>query len=297
MSELKSSTRITLTGMLFLLPAFCFVLFAIFIPTIWNSILSLQKWNGFRQKSWVGIDNYRLLIQDDKFWKSLYNSTYIAVGSTLLGVAVGLLLAILLFKVGKWEGAIFRLVFFMPVMLPLALIGLLFTFVYNPEMGLLNQFLVLIGADSLKHAWLSNSATVLICITIVGAWRVFGLTMMLCFAAIQSIPASLFEASKIDGASFIRQVVSIILPIIKPIIQLCCVFTLAISFKTYDLVWVMTKGGPGVLSQTVPINMLKTAFTYNEFGYSAAMGFILTLVVMIITVITRKALGGESHEY
>jgi ABC-type sugar transport system permease subunit len=285
------------TGILFMLPALAFIAFAIFIPTIWNIILSFQEWDGYLHREWVGFQNYIEALQDENVLKSLYNSIYMAVAITIAALVIGIALAGFLYRLGRREGAVYRLILFMPVMLPVAIIGLLFTFMYNPEMGLINQFLRAIGLDSWTRAWLENPQTVLLCIIIVGIWRLTGLTMMLCFAAMQNIPTSLFESSKLDGASYARQFFSIVLPLIKPIIQLSAVFTLVLAFKSYDLVFVMTEGGPGILSRTIPLQMIDTAFTYSEFGYSAAMGFLLTVAVMLIILITNKLLQGPTYEY
>lgn len=297
MPQFIDRNRSRIIGILLLTPAALLILNAFYIPIIWNVILSFQHWDGFGDKVWAQLDNYKDLFQDSIYWKSVYHSLYIAVGSTFVAVFVGLILAILIFKVSSREGAFFRLVFFLPVMLPLAVVALLYTFVYNPEMGMLNQLLKIIGLGNLQHAWLADPNTVLAAITFVGAWKSFGLTMILCFAAIQSIPTSLMEASRIDGAGYFRQVFSIILPLIKPIILLSVVFTLTKNFKTYDLVFVMTRGGPGNASQIVPIYMLNTGFSYNEFGYAAAMACVLTVIVIIITIFTRLALRGENYEY
>ena len=295
--QIKKSFTKTITGILFLIPTLIFVAFSLFIPTIWNFILSFQEWDGFNDKKWVLFSNYIKAFQDDVLLKCLYNSVFLAVVTTLSSVVLGVILAGLIFRLGRVEGSIYRLIIFMPVMIPLAIIGLLFTFIYNPEMGLLNQFLVLIGLKGLTAAWLENQATIMWCIAIVGIWRITGLTMMLSFAGMQMIPVSLFESCKLDGAGYFRQFFSIMLPLVKPIIQLSTVFTLAISFKTYDLVFVMTKGGPAGFSKTIPLHMIDTSFGYNEFGYSSAMGFILTVIVMAIILLVNKFLGGEQYEF
>ncbi len=285
------------TGILFMLPALAFIAFAIFIPTIWNVVLSFQEWDGFLHREWVGFHNYKEALLEENVRKSLFNSIYLAVAMTFAALVIGTGLAGFIYRLGRREGAIYRLILFMPVMLPVAIIGLLFTFMYNPEMGLINQLLRTIGLGSWAQAWLENPDTVLLSIIIVGIWRLTGLTMMLVFAAMQNIPVSLFESSKLEGASYARQFFSIVLPLIKPIVQLSAIFTLVLAFKSYDLVFVMTEGGPGILSRTIPLQMIDTAFTYSEFGYSAAMGFLLTLAVMLIILITSRILRGTSYEY
>lgn len=293
----KLHYKAMVTGILFLIPSVILITFAVFIPTVWNLLLSFQNWDGYLERSWVGFANYKEVFHDSTTRESLYHSVELAVVSTLFALVLGVALAAFVYKLGRKEGALYRLFIYMPAMLPLAIIGLLFAFIYNPEMGLINQFLRLVGGDSLTQAWLENQHTVMAAIIVVGIWRIAGLTMMLCFAAMQGIPTSLFESCRLDGAGYGRQFFSIVLPLIRPIIQLSAVFTLVMQFKTYDLVFVMTGGGPGTISKTIPLQMIDTAFNYNEYGLSAAMGFTLTVVVAGFIWIANRVLGGESYEY
>jgi ABC-type sugar transport system permease subunit len=290
--------RITMsTGILFLIPALIFIIFSIFIPTIWTFALSFLKWDGMTNYEWVGAKNYIQVITDDLTKITLSNSVFLGVISTLIAVCIGVLLSAFIYPLGRREGTTYRLILFMPTMIPLAIVALLFSFIYSPEMGLINQFLRLVGLDSLTSAWLEKKSTVMWSIIIVGIWRIAGLTMMLCFAALQSIPNSLLESSRLEGASYFKQWIHIIFPLIKPIIRLAAIFTLVIQFKTYDLVYVLTGGGPGDISKTVPLHMIDTAFIFNEFGASSAMGFLLTIIVMFCIFGLNYILKGEQYEY
>lgn len=286
-----------ITTALFLLPAIAVMIFTVYIPFGWNGVLSFQEWNGFAEPEFIGFDNFAKIFNDATAMRALGNSIFLAVFGTAFAVTLGITLAGLIFKVTRKEGALYRLIIFLPVMLPTAVVGLLFTFVFNHDVGLLNNFLRAIGLGQYAMAWLENSNTVMWCLVAVNVWKVAGLTMMLCYAAMQLLPESIFESSRIDGASYLRQFFSLILPLIKPTILISAVYSLVLNFKSYDLVFVMTRGGPGTVSQTVPINMMKTAFAFNEFGYSAAMGLVLCAVVILVIVIVRRILKGESYEY
>lgn len=281
----------------FMFPAYVFIVFGLIIPGVWNVILSFQEWDGFQKKKFVGFQNYVNAFQDSIFRKSVCNSILIALTTMIVAVALGLLLALMIYQLGKKEGALYRLILFMPAMIPLSIFGLLFTFIYNSDMGLLNQFLRLVGMEGLTNAWLENSSTVLPCIITVGILRLMGMPMMLCFVALQSIPTELLEVSRIDGATYRQQIVYVLLPLIKPTIVLCMVFVLLNAFKTYDLVYVLTRGGPGNISMTVPIYMQKTAFTYSKFGYSSTMGVLMAFVVIGSVLLTKKAVKGETYEF
>ena len=286
-----------LLGLILVLPALLFILMDIAIPIIWNVVLSFQRWSGLGPIEWAGFSNFTTVITDEVTRTSFVNSIIIAVVSGLIAIIGGLLLAVLIFRMSRKEGAFYRLVFFTPNMLPLTVVGLLFVFIYNPDVGLLNNVLGAVGLDVLKHAWLAENGIVLMAIAFTGGWKVAGLTMMLCYTAIASIPSSLLEAGKIDGAGYFKQVRMVILPMIKPTIQMCSLLTIIITFKTYDLVYVMTKGGPGDMSRTVPLRMLDVGFIYSEFGHSAAIGTVFTLIVMVIVFVIRKATRGEVYEY
>jgi raffinose/stachyose/melibiose transport system permease protein len=293
----KREFSLKTTSILFLVPAFAFIAFSVYIPAIWNFILSFQEWDGFQKRNWIFFDNYIRAVQDPMFLKCTFNSVFLGLVVTIFAVVLGIALAAMIYKLGIVEGAINRLIIFMPVMLPMAIVSLLFSFIYNPEMGLLNQILNTIGLGSLSNAWLENLNTIMWCIAIVGIWKIVGLTMILCFAAMQMIPQSLLESSKIDGAGSILQFFRIIMPLIKPVIKLSVVFNIVMNFKSYDLVYVLTGGGPGSVSKIVPIYMIDSAFTFNEFGYSSSLGFLLTVVVMIIIFFFNRVLKGEQYEY
>ena len=281
----------------FLFPALLFMAMSVYIPFGWNGVLSFQEWNGFMPAEWVGLENYVQFFKDPQATKSLLNSLFLAVVSTAGAVVLGLFLASVVYKLGKKEGAFCRLIIFLPVMLPTAVVGLLFTFVFNPEMGILNNLLEAIGLSQWTKAWLENKDTVMWCIAFVNIWKMTGLTMMLSFASMQMLPESIFDSSKLDGASYPRQLFKIVFPLIMPTIAMAATYSLAVNFKSYDMVFVMTRGGPGTTSQTIPLLMMKTAFNFNEFGYSAGQGMVLAVVVMLVVLLVQRLLKGESYEY
>lgn len=281
----------------FLLPAIICMLFSVYIPFGWNGILSFQEWNGFSPASWCGMKNYVRFFEDAEAVRSIGNSFFVATVSTAGAVILGLFLSALVYKLGRVEGAFCRLIIFLPVMLPTAVVGLLFTFVFNPEMGILNNLLRSVGLSQWTKAWLENSDTVMWCIALVNVWKMTGLTMMLSFASMQMLPDSIFESAKMEGAGYVRQVFSIILPLIKPTILMAATYSLVVNFKSYDIVFVLTRGGPGTTSETIPLLMMKTAFNFNEFGYSAGLGMVLAVVVMLTVIVLQRLLKGETYEY
>lgn len=293
----KKTNSVSRTGVLFLLPALIFVVGCNVVPFVWNFILSFQNWNGFGGADFVGITNYATILKDPLVWKSILNSVIYAVCSTTGGVLIGLLLATFIFRMAGKEGSFFRLVLYSPAMIPTAVVGLMFVFFYNPEMGLLNSFLKLIGLENLTNVWLQNKNTALVCIILVAIWKCAGSVMMLCFASMQTVPVSLYESSELDGATFWKQMTHITYPLIKPMILLATINTLGGQYKSYDLIFTMTQGGPGNLTTTVPIYMTKTAFNFGKFGNAAAVGVIFTFIVAASIILARTLLRGDEYEF
>lgn len=293
----KKKSTVSITGILYLIPALVFVIYFNVIPFVWNLVLSFQNWNGFSAAEFVGIKNFTELVSDSVFQKSLLNSVLYAFCSTAGGVLLGLMLATFIYKLGDKEGSVYRLILYSPAMVPTAVVGLMFVFFFNPEMGLLNSFLKVIGLTDLQHVWLQEKGTAMACLIFVAIWKCAGSVMMMCFASMQTLPASLYESAKIDGASFWQQMFKITYPLIKPMILLATINTLGGQYKSYDLIQTMTQGGPGNLTSTVPIIMTKTAFTFGKFGKAASYGVIFTIVVAISIILVRYILRGEEYEF
>ncbi|MBB6732095.1 carbohydrate ABC transporter permease [Cohnella zeiphila] len=296
--SLKSSaSSLRILGILFVLPSMLFIAFSMLVPIVWNAAMSLTTWNGMTAVKWTGFANYAKVFEDAVTVRGFIYSLQIAVVSSALAIAAGLLLALAIYKTGPKEGAFYRFVFFSPAMMPFVIIGFLFVFILSPDVGLLNSVLGALGLQNLQHAWLSEPGTVVWTIAVIGGWRFSGLVMILCYTAMTTIPSSMFEAARLEGMGYARQVRMIILPLIMPTVRLVTLLMLILAFKTYDIVFIMTKGGPGDSSRTVPVRMLDVAFQYNEFGYASAIGVLLTILVSLVIVIVQRLARGESYEY
>ncbi len=284
-------------GIALLIPAAIFIAFTVFIPVGWNLVLSFAEWSPLANMRMVGLDNYIQLFQDQTTLNGFKYSIIIALVSAAIALTLGMLLALLVYRTGNREGTVLRLIFFAPSMMPFIVIGLMFAFILDPATGLVNQILGVFGLESLQHAWLSEPGLVLWVLAAVSGWKGSGAVMMLFYTAIVTIPASMFEAARLEGAGYFRQIRIIILPLIMPTIRLVSLLVLIGSFKTYDVVVTMTKGGPGDYSKTVPMQMLDVAFKYNEFGFSAAIGVLFTVLVGVVIFIATKLARGDVYEY
>lgn len=293
-SRLKS--KYTLIGILFLLPAVIIYLIFVLIPFFDSLVLSFQSWDGFSDRKFIGLTNYARAFQDTTFQTGIRNSVYLGFFSSIVSVIVGVILAWLLLYVGRRSGAFFRTILFSPSMIPAVITGLIFGFVFEPDMGVLNNLLGALGLHNMQTAWLTNRATVLNCLLFVSAWKQVGLTMVLCFAGMQSINMSLIESSRLDGANDFHIFTKIIIPLTMPIIQLSAIFALMSGLKIYDTVVALTNGGPARFSIVMPMWILENTFSYNDFGYGAAMSMIFVVIVLIGMVLVKKVVRGDSYE-
>lgn len=284
-------------GLILLLPAMILLLLFCAVPFFSNIYLSFLKWDGYNQAEFVGLKNYISVFANSLSFRAFKNSLLYAFTSTLSAVVLGLLMATLIIRLSEREGGIFRVILYSPAMLPTAVVGVMFVFFFNPEMGLLNSFFRLIGLESFRHVWLQDKTTAMACLIFVAIWKCSGSVMMIVFAAMQNIPRSLYESSYLEGASYHQQVMKITLPLIKPTIALAAISTLGGQFKSYDLIFSMTQGGPADLTTTVPIVMKKYAFSFGSFGTAAAMGVLFTIVVAVSLIALRWSLRGETYEY
>ncbi len=297
MNKTKLNAKITMLGILFCIPAFCFMIFTVMVPIVWNIALSFTEWNGNTAPAFIGISNYINVLTSSASLRAFSNSIFIALVSTAVAMFLGSTSALLIYRMGKREGSFYRFIFYAPSMMPMSVVGLLFTFILAPDKGLVNSFLGLIGLENLQHAWLADPDTVLMTIAMVSGWRFSGITMILVFSALISIPTSLFEASRLDGSTYFTEVVHIMVPLVKPTLQLTLSLILLSSFRTYDMVYALTRGGPGDFSVTAPIAMINYTFSYNKFGEGATMSVLLTLLVVTCVVIVRRGVKGEQYEY
>lgn len=289
--------KLRILGILLVLPALLFIAFAMIVPFFWNIGMSFMNWNGFSGMTWNGMAAYAKTFQDIVTMKGISYSIQIAVTSTVIAVVFGVLFALAIYKVGMKEGAFYRFVFFAPSMMPVVVIGFLFTFILATDIGLLNKLLEIAGLASLTRAWLAEPGVVIWSIGVIGGWRSAGFVMILVYAAVVTIPSSMFEAARLEGMGYLRQIRTIILPLIMPTLRLTVILMLIVTFKTYDIIAIMTKGGPGDLSRTVPVRLLDVAFQYNDFGYAAAIGVLLTVLVVIVIAAAQLLVRGQSHEY
>lgn len=278
----------------FLFPAFIFFVLVVFVPIILSCYYSTLEWDGIGKSTFIGLSNYKDLFvnNSDGFTQSIKNSLLFALLS-VLELPIPLFFAIVLAKGVKGEN-FFMKVYFIPVLMSTVVVGQLWMKVYNPEYGLLNTFLNAIGLGTMTRPWLGDGKTALFATFVAILWQYIGYHMLLMYAAIKSISTDIYEAAKIDGASGVKTAIRITIPLIAPMLKVCVIFSVIGSLKIFDLVYVLTNGGPAHASEVPSTLMVNTIFLRSMYGYGSSMAMFIILECLIFTVIIQKLFKTEN---
>ncbi len=270
---------------LYILPALLFIAVLIVIPLLLSGYFGLMDWDGIGAMEFIGLDNYIAAMEDSKFWESTLHSFLLAVFSAL-SLLIYLVVALIL--ASKIKGANFlKKIYLIPMLLSSVAIAQLWIKVYNPSNGMLNSILVSLGVEN-PPAWLADPNIVLYAIFIPIIWQYAGFYILIYYAALKNIPESIIEAAKIDGASPIQIALKIKFPLIMTVFKVTIVLAIVGSLKYFDLIYVMTGGGPNGASEVMASYMYKLAFSSYDFGYGSAIGFLLLIITLIVTYFIRK---------
>lgn len=274
----------------YLFPAMLLILLFIYYPIIQNIIYSLFRWSAFsHNKVFIGFSNYKRLFHDPIFYIAIKNNSIYAIISVICQCGIGLILAAILEeKVMRRFQELFRTIYFLPAVISMTVVGLLWQLVYNPNIGIVNALLNLIGLSKFTHVWLGENKTAIYAVIFVSQWQYVGYIMLLYIVAIQKIPEELYESAMIDGANRIKCFFNITIPQIKEMIFVATVITVIGSFKLFDEIYVMTAGGPGRSTEVLASYMYRAAFRNDEMGYAAAFATIIFIVTFLLTWLQFK---------
>ncbi|MGQ4668759.1 carbohydrate ABC transporter permease [Metabacillus halosaccharovorans] len=279
-----------ITPILFMLPTILFLGLFIYIPLIQNFYNSFFEFSVFSQsKEFVGFSKIKELLVDEVVFIALNNNVKYAIISVLLQVFFALVLAAILEdKFFRRFAPALRVIYFMPVMISISVIALLFGFVYNPQIGLLNSFLELVGLDQFAKPWLGNSTTAIYSVIAMSQWQSIGLITMLFIVAIQKIPKDLYEAAEIDGAGKIRRFFSVTVPQVKEAMFVNLLVTVTGSILVFNEPYILTNGGPGNSSITLAVHMYQTGFIKDDMGYASTLATLIFLLSAAFALIQIK---------
>ncbi|MFT4219839.1 MAG: sugar ABC transporter permease [Microbacterium sp.] len=278
-----------LAAVLFLVPALGFLLVFVAYPLANAGMLSFFKWDGFSPREWIGFDNFTRLFADEVFWSSLKNNALIAVAAIVFQVGLGMVIAYWLVRVVPRFKRTAMFLYVIPVVISEICIGLLWQFVYNPYFGLLNGFLDLIGLGSLEQGWLGDRNLAMPAVLVVMNLTYLGLYILLFVAAFQDVDESVYEAAALDGAGHFRTFFGISVPMIFSNVQATVLLAVVTSFKTFSLVFVMTRGGPNNATDVVSTYLFKVGFGNFEAGYASAIGIAQLVITAVVGVFVLTA--------
>ncbi len=282
---MKPTRRIT--PWLFLAPGLAVFGAAVLLPMVLTLGYSFTEWDGFGPMTFVGLDNYTRAIGDDLFRDSFVHVVVYIAATIVLEVGVGLALAglITMRRAGMW----FRVAIFVPVMLPLVVVAVLWSFVYNPDFGLINGALETLGLEDLQRIWLGDPATALLAISVVSGWVYAGFYMVIFYAAFRQIPAEIEEAAKLDGAGEWALFRHIKVPMIRGAVGVAILLCVTGGFQGFDLFFVLTNGGPYGATEIPTTLLVKTVFRASDVGYGSAMAVLLTVIVVGVGLLYGQA--------
>jgi len=291
----KKHKRVSLFGYIMCLPAI--VLFTLFVicPFIKGIQISLHKWNGIGSMKFIGLKNYLYVFQDEIFWKALKNTLIYAILSPILKNLLGLILALIF--VQKVKGSyLFRVCTYIPYTFSYVVVGVLWGWVLNPTFGLLNGFLKAIGAEWMIKGWLSDPSIALFTIIMVEVWKCMGFHAVLFMSGLNAIPQELYEAADIDGAGTFRKFFKITIPQLNSTIITGILLAMTSAFvSNYDVVSVMTGGGPFHSTEVVISYLMTEAFQYSNLGKANAMSSILVFCVAIVGFVQLKTMTRDEN--
>jgi ABC-type sugar transport system permease subunit len=294
-------TRRKLVGYLFILPAYVFFVALIAIPFFRALGISMTEWAGYDTPRFIGLRNFENLSKDRVFWIALRQTFKFTLFTTILQTIIPLLVAVLVNN--KWRGnTFFRTVLFIPVIISFVVSGLLWRMIYDANFGVLNDLLKDIGLGGYAKSWLALPDTAMPAIIVVSLWQSLGFYMLIFFAGLQSIPAELYESASLDGANGLQKLLRITVPMLWPVTTVVIIINVIGGIKVFDVIYVMTRGGPNHATEVLGTYLYITAFGATgggspSMGYAAAIGVVILVLSMIGTIISFWLTKGRSDVY
>ncbi|WP_219835107.1 carbohydrate ABC transporter permease [Paenibacillus sp. R14(2021)] len=283
MNVLKVPAR---TIALFVLPCLIIYVGLVFVPIVVSVYDSLLDWDGINTAKFIGLDNFKTMFAHDaNFWPSVRRTLMYSVFS-MAEIPVCLFVAALMNRYVKKANTLVS-IYFVPVILSVVIIGQLWKTIYNPAEtgGMLNSILIAVGLDSWTHSWLTEPKIAIYALYFVSLWQYFGYHLLIQFTGVQNIPQEVYEAAKIDGAEGFKSDWYITYPMAVPIFKISIVLAFIGSLQAFDLVWVMTGGGPAHATDTIASHMYNMSFLSFKYGYGSALATFLVFVCLVFTVV------------
>ena len=271
-------------GYLFLFPSFALYVVFVLAPVIVTCILSFAYFDPMQGSRWVGLDNYVRFFTDDRSQQIFWNTLRFTVFAVTGNICVGMLFALALDR--KMPGVLlylFRLAFFLPVIIAAAFVSIVWGYFYGDDLGVINYYLIRLGFSPVH--WLTSSRYAMMSIVIMDVWKNAGFFMIIFIAALQGVPQRLIEAAVMDGAGYWRRFFRIVLPWISPVVFFAIVYASIGALQVFESIVILTQGGPGDATRSMSIYIVEEAFDSFEIGYAASIAVVMTMVILAITLL------------
>lgn len=278
------------TAFIYLAPAMIVILVFLYLPIILNFVNSLYKWGAVSADvTWVGLDYYKELVQDETIRIAIKNNLVFMVLSIICQIGVSLVIAAVLETrfMRRWQ-SVFRTIYFIPSLLMITVTGITFKMLYSPTIGLINPLLELFGMDTSTIDILGNPDTAILGVAAASQWQFIGYTVVLFIVAMQNISDDIYEAAEIDGASWSQRFFRITVPLMKDTILINMIIVVTGAFRVYDEVYVMTSGGPGRSTQTLATYLYQVGFENDQMGYASAIAFFVFIITFVLGLFQMK---------
>lgn len=281
---------------LFIFPAAVLFIGIIIVPIIMSAIYSFHDWDGITEMKFIGVKNYIELFTSESagFPKTILNALLLAVLSVFIQLPISLALALRISRGIKGE-RFFMTVFFIPVLISTVVIGQLWLKIYNPRYGILNVALEAMGLDSWCHTWLGEQNTALLAVFMPTLWQYVGYHMLLMYAGVKSVSPDVIEAAKIDGANGWQVSTRIIIPLLKPVIKICVIFAVTGSLKAFDMIYVLTGGGPDHASEVPSTLMVSMIFGQSRYGFGSAIAVSIIFLCFFFAIVIKRCIKTEEY--
>ncbi len=265
-------------GLIFILPALFGTVIFIVLPVIASFGLSFTSWDLLNPIKFVGLENYKLIFTEPLFFKILLNTIVFAIATSVFGVIIPLVLAAILNS--KLRGSeFFKTAYFLPFITPMIVIGIVWQWIFDPNIGILNRVL------HMHIQWLYDTHFALPALIMVTVWKLIGYNIVIFLSGFASIPDNLYEAAKIDGANPAQTFFNITIPMLSPTIFFVVIITAISSFQVFDLIYLMTQGGPLDSTNVLVYSIYKNAFEYFNVGKASAMAYVLFVIILVLTLV------------
>ena len=288
----RKTTRDAALVWCFLAPSLLIFLLYRILPLAWNMVLSFQAWSPMRPAVWIGLDNYEEMLTDEVFWQALWNTIYL-IAAAPIAIAIAIALALLVDAEIRGRN-IYRTIIFLSYPLMTVAVGVIWRWMYDERVGLFNYVARSLHIAATPIPFLTSFTWALPSVIVANIWQMLGFYMIILLSGLQNIPGNLYEAARIDGAPAVRRFQRITLPLLRPSIFLCFVIGMLNSVTSFDLIYVMTGGGPGHATEILVTYIYKLGFVQSRFDYAAAVTIVFFILLLAVAWAANRLSGGNA---